>query len=227
MSLPELNQVRQKKGSFVHYMKIIFNATWTMCIYSPLPCPSLGANRPFFLRFLVSTCLGTIGDLLGEFSLFSPLPPTFLFGPVLFGSTTGTHLNILSDVSLIETHFFSLKWNKQTTIGFYKRMTWGGGLPTFLFGEHSFIGINNRDPLKYSQWCVIDGDTGKRNLLVLSRGHTNYDIQFIVVILKVTTRFFQQRPWITGKIIMIVLGSNMPNTNYEVYCGSASAELTQ
>ena len=27
----------------------------------------------------------------------------------------------------------------------------------------------------------------------------NYDIQFIVVILKVTTRFFQQRPWIMGK----------------------------
>ena len=39
---------------------------------------------------------------------------------------------------------------------------------------------------------------------VLGRGHTNYDIQIIVVILKVTTRFFQQRPWIIGKIIMIV-----------------------
>ena len=55
----------------------------------------------------------------------------------------------------------------------------------------------------------------------------NYDIQIIVVILKVTTRFFQQRPWIIGKIIMIVLGSHMPNMNYEVYFGSASAELTQ
>ena len=29
------------------------------------------------------------------------------------------------------------------------------------------------------------------------------------------------------KIIMIVLGSHMPNMNYEVYCGSASVELTQ
>ena len=26
---------------------------------------------------------------------------------------------------------------------------------------------------------------------------------------------------------MIVLGSHMPNMNYEVYCGSASVELTQ
>ena len=59
------------------------------------------------------------------------------------------------------------------------------------------------------------------------QGHTNYDIQFIVVILKVTMRFFQQRPWIIGKIIMIVLGSHMPNMNFEVYCGSASMELTQ
>ena len=62
---------------------------------------------------------------------------------------------------------------------------------------------------------------------VTIRGHTNYDIQIIVVILKVTTRFFQQRPWIIGKIIMIVLGSHMLNMNYEVYCGSASVELTQ
>ena len=62
---------------------------------------------------------------------------------------------------------------------------------------------------------------------IKGRGHTNYDIQIIVVILKVTTRFFQQRPWIIGKIIMIVLGSHMPNMNYEVYCGSASVELTQ
>ena len=60
----------------------------------------------------------------------------------------------------------------------------------------------------------------------LGWGHTNYDIQIIVVILKVTTRFFQWRPWIIGKIIMIVLGSHMPNMNYEVYCGSASIELT-
>ena len=58
-------------------------------------------------------------------------------------------------------------------------------------------------------------------------GHTNYDTQIIVVILKVTSRFFQQRPWIIGKIIMVVLGSHMPNMNYEVYCGSASVELTQ
>ena len=34
---------------------------------------------------------------------------------------------------------------------------------------------------------------------VLGLGHTNYNIQIIVVILKVTTRFFQQRPWIIGK----------------------------
>ena len=61
----------------------------------------------------------------------------------------------------------------------------------------------------------------------LGRGHTNYDIQIIVVILKVTTRFFQQRPWIIGKIIMIVLGSHMPNMNYEVIVCSASVELTQ
>ena len=61
----------------------------------------------------------------------------------------------------------------------------------------------------------------------LGRDHTNYDIQIIVVILKVTTRFFQQRPWIIGQIIMIVLGSHMLNMNYEVYCGSASVELTQ
>ena len=61
----------------------------------------------------------------------------------------------------------------------------------------------------------------------LGRGHTNYDIQIIVVILKVTTRFFQQRPWIIVKIIMIVLGSHMPNMNYKVYCGSASVELTE
>ena len=62
---------------------------------------------------------------------------------------------------------------------------------------------------------------------VIGWGHTNYDIQIIVVILKVTTRFFQQRPWIIGKIIMIVLGSHMLNMNYEVYCGSALVELTQ
>ena len=54
------------------------------------------------------------------------------------------------------------------------------------------------------------------NFCILGRGHTNYDIQIIVVILKVTTRIFQQRPWIIGKIIMIVLGSHMPNMNYEV-----------
>ena len=61
----------------------------------------------------------------------------------------------------------------------------------------------------------------------LGRGHTNYDIQIIVVILKVTTRFFQQRPWIIEQIIMIVLGSHMPNMNYEVYCSSASVELIE
>ena len=61
----------------------------------------------------------------------------------------------------------------------------------------------------------------------LGRCHTNYDIQIIAVILKVTTRFFQQLPWFIGKIIMIVLGSHMLNMNYEVYCGSASVELTQ
>ena len=59
------------------------------------------------------------------------------------------------------------------------------------------------------------------------RGHTNYDIQTIVVILKVTTRFFQQQPWIIVQTIMIVLGSHSPNMNYEVYCGSASVEPTE
>ena len=53
------------------------------------------------------------------------------------------------------------------------------------------------------------------------------DIQIIVVILKVTMRFFQQRPWIIGKIILIVLGSHMPNMNYKVIVCSASVELTQ
>ena len=61
---------------------------------------------------------------------------------------------------------------------------------------------------------------------IKGRGHTNYDIQIIVVILKATTRFFKRRPWIIGKIIMIVLASHVPNMNYEVYCGSASVELT-
>ena len=61
----------------------------------------------------------------------------------------------------------------------------------------------------------------------LGRGHTNYDIQIIVVILKVTTRFFQQRPWIIGKNYHDSFGSHMPNMNYEVYCGSAWVELTQ
>ena len=50
----------------------------------------------------------------------------------------------------------------------------------------------------------------------LGRGHMNYNIQIIVVILKVTSRFFQQRPWIIGNIIMIDLGPHMPNMNYEV-----------
>ena len=62
---------------------------------------------------------------------------------------------------------------------------------------------------------------------IYGRGHTNYDIQIMVVILKVTTRFFQQRPWLIGKIIMIVLGSHMPIMNYKVYYSSASVELTQ
>ena len=57
--------------------------------------------------------------------------------------------------------------------------------------------------------------------------HTNYDIQIIVVILKVTLRIFQQWPWIIGKIIMTVLGSHMPNMNYKVIVCSASVELTQ
>ena len=61
----------------------------------------------------------------------------------------------------------------------------------------------------------------------LGRGHMNYDIQIIVVILKLLRDFFQQRPWIIVKIIMIVFGSHMPNMNYEVYCGSASVELTE
>ena len=61
----------------------------------------------------------------------------------------------------------------------------------------------------------------------LGRGHMNYDIQIIVLILKVTTRFFQHRLWTIRKIIMIILGSHMPNMNYKVYCGSASVELTQ
>ena len=54
----------------------------------------------------------------------------------------------------------------------------------------------------------------------------NYDIQIIVVILKVTKRFFQQWPWI-GTIILIVLGLHMPNINYQVIVCSASVELTQ
>ena len=54
----------------------------------------------------------------------------------------------------------------------------------------------------------------------------NYDIQIIVVILKVTMRFFQQRPWIIGKIIMIVLGSHMPNMNDGVIVRSTSVKLT-
>ena len=68
-----------------------------------------------------------------------------------------------------------------------------------------------------------------KNIVMLGRGHTNDDIQIIVVhvILKVTTRFFQQQLWIIGKIIMIVLGSHMPNMNYEVYCGLALVELTK
>ena len=61
----------------------------------------------------------------------------------------------------------------------------------------------------------------------LGRCHTNYDIQIIVVILKITTRFFQQWHWIIGKINMIVWGSHMLNMNYKVYCGSVSVELTQ
>ena len=55
----------------------------------------------------------------------------------------------------------------------------------------------------------------------------NCDIQIIVVILKVTTRFFQQRPWIIGKIVMIVLESHMPNMNYEVIVCSTLVKLTQ
>ena len=46
----------------------------------------------------------------------------------------------------------------------------------------------------------------------------NYNIQIIEVILKITTNFFQRPPWIIGRIIMIALGSHMPNTDYEVFC---------
>ena len=58
----------------------------------------------------------------------------------------------------------------------------------------------------------------------------NYDIQIIVVILKLVfllRDFFNNDLGIIGKIIMIVLESHMPNMNYKVYCGSASVELTQ
>ena len=54
----------------------------------------------------------------------------------------------------------------------------------------------------------------------------NYDIQFIVVILKITTTFFQLQPWITKRIIMIFLGSHTPDMNYEVIVCSALVELT-
>ena len=62
---------------------------------------------------------------------------------------------------------------------------------------------------------------------ILSRGHTNYDIQIIVVTLKVTTIFFQLQPWIIERIALIFLGSHMPNINYEVIVCSASVVLTQ
>ena len=63
--------------------------------------------------------------------------------------------------------------------------------------------------------------------LALGRGHTNYDIQIIVVILKVITIFFQLRPWIIERIIMIFLGSHMPNMNYKVIVCSTLVELPQ
>ena len=49
-------------------------------------------------------------------------------------------------------------------------------------------------------------------------GHTNYKIQVNVVILKVTTRFFQQQPWIIGKIIMIVWGHTCPIWTTRLLC---------
>ena len=55
----------------------------------------------------------------------------------------------------------------------------------------------------------------------------NYNIQIIVVILKITTIFFQLRPWIIERIIMIFWESHMPNINYEVIVCSALVELTQ
>ena len=51
----------------------------------------------------------------------------------------------------------------------------------------------------------------------LGRGHLNYDIQIIVVILKVT----MIRPWIIERIIMIFLGSHMSTMNYKVIMCSA------
>ena len=65
------------------------------------------------------------------------------------------------------------------------------------------------------------------NRVYMAWGHTNYNIQIIVVILKITTIVFQQWPWIIGTIIMIVLGSHMPNMNYEVIMCSNLVELTQ
>ena len=56
-----------------------------------------------------------------------------------------------------------------------------------------------------------------------------YDIQIIVVILKKLLPYdiFQWRPWIIKRIIMIVLGSHMPNMSNKVIVCSASMELTQ
>ena len=49
------------------------------------------------------------------------------------------------------------------------------------------------------------------NFNLLGQNNRSTNLSPCVMGLKVTTRFFQQQPWIIGKIIMIALGSHMPN----------------
>ena len=52
----------------------------------------------------------------------------------------------------------------------------------------------------------------------------NYDIQIIVVTLKVTMKFFQRRPW---TIIIVALELHVPNMIYKVIVCSALGELNE
>ena len=61
----------------------------------------------------------------------------------------------------------------------------------------------------------------------LGRSHTNYDIKIIVVILNVTTIFFNYDLGLLKELLWSFLGSHMPNMNYEFIVCSASVELTQ